>query len=1291
MAVFNTYQTYSNQSATTQDLITGFGNIDNNYQPILQANNEPFATVPVGGTGMTPAQIAELTAATSNNTAQDTLLANKMNKTTGVTTGAKVLLSSGTTGLNNVESTVSQALLEGFDARILTSLPKNTAITAGTKTKITYDANGLVTAGADATATDIIVTPTATQTGTTGQAAINNLDSRINLTQLKTDTATVSIVAGNLTTTQKIRVTDQTINSDINVDDFFVAPTAKNSAGKIVLARSLLVVTGVQPTPTPTGNTTNLNSTFKDVAGDTWIVDGTGVAIKAGGTVVLDGNQYQINRTNATAGVQPANTVAEALNPISGDTAIVFLSDNKIEYYAHNGTTWGLVKTIDPTTLDGNDKHITHATAGILPTLAEVPTPAIGDTAKVKVTATGNVEFYSWNGTVWVLDFTIINGIPTNLRYGITAPAVLPADKINDTYIRTDTGLNTGIVQSMYKFDGTAWKLVVTVRDPIVDVTGVTPLPIVFPITTLPGTPVFAPNVQNDTDTIYRLPDGTVFGSNGTQYIANVPVNANNDFWRKNTGTTVPNGTNDTTVNLSRLGKVGFNIADPSTLKGALENGGSTVIRQEVLANATATATIPATAYNLDTGKSAIVITQTVTDAVLLFGGANNSTMTGQKFSVINSDLSTNKVSYLGYDIHPNQSLDFTHNGRMWQIDEVGINSDLQLETAYTVLPTLTVADPLYPSFTIITNGLQSSTTSWVAVPNAGFIASTAGEYAVKYVAYCSCTSTLNTPAVGNGFRIAVGSNISLGSVQVTTPSTGRIIDTSQTLITNLVGNQIDSYTKTVIVKAKAGDTIQLQMNSVAGSQTVYQTATQNSRLEYAKIVSTNTVSASVTVTDNTNGTVTTNAGVGQIQDAIRPINELPTASLAPTYKDIVYDPTAGTGGHKAVDVFNIVTSTGTTALVMAQSQAKIITTSINSATTLPTLTTFPIGNFVGQQLIFTNNSGALANISQTNTELQLSNQPFALASSETYTGIWDGFKWVRTSEVIKGNWAIANATGTTIFNNNFDGLLVSGGATYTANLPSPIGIVGKEYHIQIAGGNETTIVSVVTPIGVITGHGHNASNTFLLKHGAIRSITVKSSGTNWEIINDVEEKFFWTTKYLATDSGATVKTFNTGGLTGTTINADVEVFQTLDGNFQSPLTLNPNPTVTSLSIYADNAATFPLVILPTNTDLPYQIQNVATGQSLHFEWSDGLWRWRPTPVKAKSSPAKRFQSLQNLVVGANIIPHNLNLSTPFYAVVSVRDSVTGSEQIMRVTGETANSLVLTSTVATTNSKIVII
>ena len=57
-------------------------------------------------------------------------------------------------------------------------LAANTAITAGTNTKITYDANGLITGGAQATATDISNAASGNITATTVQGALNELDTK---------------------------------------------------------------------------------------------------------------------------------------------------------------------------------------------------------------------------------------------------------------------------------------------------------------------------------------------------------------------------------------------------------------------------------------------------------------------------------------------------------------------------------------------------------------------------------------------------------------------------------------------------------------------------------------------------------------------------------------------------------------------------------------------------------------------------------------------------------------------------------------------------------------------------------------------------------------------------------------------------------------------------------------------------------------------------------------------------------------------------------------------------------
>lgn len=64
--------------------------------------------------------------------------------------------------------------------------------------------------------------------------------------------------------------------------------------------KNLNVLTTVQATPSATGNTTNLNSVFKDASGDTWIVDSNGDAVKAGSSSLFSLPIYSDNIANVT-------------------------------------------------------------------------------------------------------------------------------------------------------------------------------------------------------------------------------------------------------------------------------------------------------------------------------------------------------------------------------------------------------------------------------------------------------------------------------------------------------------------------------------------------------------------------------------------------------------------------------------------------------------------------------------------------------------------------------------------------------------------------------------------------------------------------------------------------------------------------------------------------------------------------------------------------------------------------------------------------------------------------------
>ena len=78
------------------------------------------------------------------------------------------------TPAGNIAATTVQAAINELDSE---KVAANAAITGSTKTKITYDPKGLVKAGSDATASDIVNTPAGNISATTVQAAINELDS----------------------------------------------------------------------------------------------------------------------------------------------------------------------------------------------------------------------------------------------------------------------------------------------------------------------------------------------------------------------------------------------------------------------------------------------------------------------------------------------------------------------------------------------------------------------------------------------------------------------------------------------------------------------------------------------------------------------------------------------------------------------------------------------------------------------------------------------------------------------------------------------------------------------------------------------------------------------------------------------------------------------------------------------------------------------------------------------------------------------------------------------------------
>ena len=136
-----------------------------------------------------------------------------VNGQTGVVVlgGGDILVETGSTVTDAatiaVGDTVDSALGK-LNTQIGTKLDKNVAITANTKTKITYDANGLVTAGADATASDFVLTgyvknatpDVAIATTDTISAALGKLEKTLDSVNATADGAVQSVTSGSTNT-----------------------------------------------------------------------------------------------------------------------------------------------------------------------------------------------------------------------------------------------------------------------------------------------------------------------------------------------------------------------------------------------------------------------------------------------------------------------------------------------------------------------------------------------------------------------------------------------------------------------------------------------------------------------------------------------------------------------------------------------------------------------------------------------------------------------------------------------------------------------------------------------------------------------------------------------------------------------------------------------------------------------------------------------------------------------------------------------------------------------------------
>lgn len=162
------------------------------------------------------------------------------------------------------------------------SVAKNSAITGATKTKITYDSKGLVTAGSDITAADISGTIDATKIGT---GIINNVEFEY-----------LDGVSGNIQTQLNAKQDDSSwINASGQTITGWASTTTKNIQYKLLGSKTAILQWEIVGTGSA-GNSATMTLPFTSSA---W---GVQTAI------------YQANQSATTAGICVVNASSNILN-----------------------------------------------------------------------------------------------------------------------------------------------------------------------------------------------------------------------------------------------------------------------------------------------------------------------------------------------------------------------------------------------------------------------------------------------------------------------------------------------------------------------------------------------------------------------------------------------------------------------------------------------------------------------------------------------------------------------------------------------------------------------------------------------------------------------------------------------------------------------------------------------------------------------------------------------------------------------------------------------------------------
>lgn len=344
--------------------------------------------------------------------------------------------------------TLNQALSK-LENQVDTKVSGNSAITGATKCKITYDSKGLVTAGADLSATDIPsitlskisdVTATATEvnvldgiTATTTElnytdGVTSNIQTQLNNKLEKKPDGTNNLIDNG----NKVALT---YLPDVVVGQMLYAGTVVPSTGVATLTANAKTKLGVTSNTITLTNDTTAITGYTANEGNYYIcsADGTfaGTAFLVGDWLVATSAGWKkIDNTDAVTGVKgnAESTYRIGNVNITADNVLPTQTSNSGKFLTTNGTTasWATVDAL-PTQTGKSGKFLT--TNGTSASWEDAVTP----------TGTQTLT----NKTIDADDNTISDLTTSNLKSGVLQTSVRAAASASDTAIASEKAIRT--------------------------------------------------------------------------------------------------------------------------------------------------------------------------------------------------------------------------------------------------------------------------------------------------------------------------------------------------------------------------------------------------------------------------------------------------------------------------------------------------------------------------------------------------------------------------------------------------------------------------------------------------------------------------------------------------------------------------------------------------------------------------------------------------------------------------------------------------------------------------------